>query len=300
MGGGRRLTIEYSNTTGGSPQKTLRALFALPVRRVDRLETTFERNDGSDARGLRYSHSPSAGGVGWTADFQTNGQQKSIETSAAYATGTTDNAVTLALGNGSVSTTTSTRGSLLYLDKHVYAAQQISSGFMLVDSGGYPGVRVNVNDSVVGRTGKDGTLLVPSVSPYRESSVTLDERDAPLSVRFGPAQRIAPRARSGSIVRFSPSIEHSASIALVDDHGKPILPGSTIRLAGASEEFPVGEGGEAFFTSVRSGPLDLEGNVGNDRCAVHLTVPALSDDTIDLGRHVCAAVALAPPASTRP
>jgi len=65
------------------------------------------------------------------------------------------------------------------------------------------GVRVYSNNQEVGRTDREGRLLVPNVGSYQETQITIDETDVPLDHAIGSLRRVvAPAYRSGALLAF--------------------------------------------------------------------------------------------------
>lgn len=65
------------------------------------------------------------------------------------------------------------------------------------------GVRVYSNNQEVGRTDREGRLIVPNVGSFHETQIAIDEADVPLDHSIGSMRRVvAPAWRSGSLLYF--------------------------------------------------------------------------------------------------
>src|SRR5262245_54055028 len=65
------------------------------------------------------------------------------------------------------------------------------------------GVRVYSNNQEVGRTDREGRLIVPNVGSFHETQIAIDESDVPLDHAIGALRRVvAPAYRSGALLHF--------------------------------------------------------------------------------------------------
>ena len=95
-------------------------------------------------------------------------------------------------------------GAAAYAGGQWYASRQIEDSFVAVQlAAPLDGVRVYSNNQEVGRTDRDGRLLVPHVGSFYETQITIDEKDVPLEYSIGDLRRVvAPPYRSGSLLAF--------------------------------------------------------------------------------------------------
>jgi outer membrane usher protein len=175
-------------------------------------------------------------------------------------------------------------GSLAWMDGF-YAARQIRDSFAIVDSGGVPDVRVYRENQEVGRTGKDGRLLVPALRPFDVNRLSLELTDLPLDARLDHSVRhVVPFGRSGTSVDFGVVRTRSAVLHLLDAAGEPVPAGAVARSGEA--EVPVGYGGMVYLPDA-IGVEVLQVRWPAGRCNARL--PALPDaePLPDLGAVAC-------------
>ncbi len=113
-------------------------------------------------------------------------------------------------------------GSLVLMDNRVFAANDINDAFVVVKTD-YPDVTVRYENQSMGRTDKEGYLLVPSISSYYGAKYDLDTLDLPAD-RTAPKveQRFAVKRKSGYLLHFPVERLRAASVVLHDSNGQPI------------------------------------------------------------------------------
>lgn len=180
-----------------------------------------------------------------------NGGQRSAYASASGGMAVTDDG-TLALSNA-----------------------RIGDTFAVVGIPQVPGVRLTGAGS--GTSSALGTVLLPSLAPYRRSQLQLDGRTLPLNRRFGTTTVELALAR-GSVARpiFASQEIRQLMLTITAPDGQPARVGSA--LYDSSGDFlgtVIGEG-NAIVDNERIGqPLFLD--IAGGRCQVHYTAPTRFD-----------------------
>ena len=122
-------------------------------------------------------------------------------------------------------------GSLLTVGGEVGAAPPIGDAFALVRVPDGPDVPVMLEGRLAGRTGADGTLVVPGLSSYSGQRISIDADALPIDFQVGAVERrISAPLRGGELVEFEASRYRASSGRLLDAQGHPIA-GATIALA---------------------------------------------------------------------
>lgn len=177
-------------------------------------------------------------------------------------------------------------GSLAWMDGF-YAARQIRDSFAIVDTGGVPDVRVYRENQEVGRTGKDGRLLVPALRPFDVNRLSLELTDLPLDARLDHSVRhVVPFGRSGTSVDFGVVRTRSAVLHLLDAAGEPVPAGAVARAGEA--ELPVGYGGMVYLPDA-AGVEILHVRWPAGRCDARLPPLPDAEPLPDLGSVACQA-----------
>jgi outer membrane usher protein len=183
-----------------------------------------------------------------------------------------------------------TRGSIALLGGEVFAAREISDGFAVVDTSGFEGVRVYLENREIGTTNAHGRLLVPSLRPYESNQLRVESSDLPLNARIdSPALRVAPYYRSGAIASFGITATADVLLRVLDRDGRPEPEAASARVDGNALWFPVGLDGRLYLQDVHAGST-VEVASDGDRCSFAIgALPASAGGVPDLGDVVCEA-----------
>ena len=118
------------------------------------------------------------------------------------------------------------RGALSIADHGIYPSDWIDDSFAVVDTG-IAGIRVDDENREVGRTGSNGTLLLPDLRSYQLNHLSIDPLDAPADATVPFTTRdVRPADRSGVIVKFPIKRSHGALLLLTDVAGNAMPVGS--------------------------------------------------------------------------
>ncbi len=198
---------------------------------------------------LGYSRSvPTDGGIGWRADIadsRLNGTQYQADitwrTSALQIQAGAFGARGHDTQWGDVS------GSVVLMDGGAFAANRISDSFVLVSTDGMEDIEIRQENQPVGRTNRNGHLLLPWVNAYYGTKFEIDPLDLPANVATPVVeQRAAARLGSGRIVRFPVRRLRAATVVLHGGDGKPLPPGTMVTLNGEAST-RTGWDGVAYF-----------------------------------------------------
>lgn len=215
---------------------------------------------------------PSNGGFAWDASWanQSSGgdyrqgslrwRNQKIDTSAGFY-GDNDNSTEWA----------DLSGSLVFMDRRFFAANEVTDAFVLVKTG-YPDVTVRYENQSMGRTDSDGYLLVPRISAYYPAKYDIDALDLPADMTVSRVeQRFAVRRQSGFLLNFPVEPLHAASVILHDPQGNPLPVSSQVLRPGQATAY-VGWDGLTWLENLQGeNALEVVTPDGR-RCATHLTI----------------------------
>jgi len=120
-------------------------------------------------------------------------------------------------------------GSLVWMDRQVFAANQIDDAFVVVSTDGYKDIPVRYENQLVGQTDKNGHLLVPWSSAYYRGKYEIDPLNLPANVQSpNVEQRVAVRRGSGYLLEFPLTRIIAASVVLVDAQQRELPLGSNV------------------------------------------------------------------------
>lgn len=143
-------------------------------------------------------------------------------------------------------------GAIVVAGGGVFATNRIDDAFAVVDVGASD-VVVKHQNRPVGRTNRQGRILVPRLNSYERNTVSIDPENLPVDASV-PATRevVVPAYGSGVVLDFGVSdTPNAALVELVDADGIPLPVGLSGRLRDG-DEFVVGYDGQAYLTGLRA------------------------------------------------
>lgn len=140
-------------------------------------------------------------------------------------------------------------GSLVVMDKALFAANRIADAFVLVSTG-EPGIPVRYENQRVGNTNGKGHLLMPWATGYYRAKYEIDPLGLPPSIETPLVeQHIAVKRGSGYRLSFPVRRSVSARIVLRDSAGAALPVGAAVSVNGTSGTY-VGWDGFLYLESV--------------------------------------------------
>lgn len=179
-------------------------------------------------------------------------------------------------------------GSLVWMDKHVFAANRINDAFVVVSTDGYAKVPVRYENQLVGETDQSGRLLVPWSSGYYRGKYEIDPLNLPANV-LSPSveQRVAVRRGSGYLLEFPLTRINAASIELVDEHNTPLPLGATVLHEQSGAAAVVGWDGLVYLDRLAPQNTLRVTLGGGTSCQVQFALPESSEQVPMIGPLVC-------------
>lgn len=249
--------------------------FALGGRRSASLSADGSRRE--QAATLSYQNDPPAGlgsgyrltaragaGGGAEASYVRNFSALSATAQASYA-------------RGDAGLRLSAAGGLGWLDSRLFAARSLGQSFAAVRVEGLPGVRVYADNQPVGRTGRDGFIVVPGLRAFERNAIRIEQGDLPLDAMLDSEEiAIRPFARSGISLRFPVRRERGALLRVRLESGGDLPAGALVRVEGRPEALVAVSGGIVYVPGL-VGTARLTANWAGGRCDIFVTVPE-SDD----------------------
>jgi outer membrane usher protein len=181
----------------------------------------------------------------------------------------------------------SARGSLGMLGGRPFAARQLGASFARVQVGDHEGVRVYADNQLVGVTGRNGSLVVPSLRAFDRNVISIDTSDLPLDVQIGETEvAVRPFARAGAVIRFAARRERGVLMQVSLEDGTALPAGALVRADGNPEMFVVASGGEVYLPALE-GSAWLEASWDGRTCRFQATVPETDDPQPRIAGLVC-------------
>ena len=196
--------------------------------------------------------------------------------------------------DGIASTTVSVNGGLVAMNGGVYATRPIQDGYALVRVPDVGGVRTYVSNQEVGRTNKEGNLLVPNLLSYYGNILNISDQDVPLDNSVAAVRKtVAPPYRGGALIVFPVHrVQSAQGLVQLEIDGQTIAPSFgqlTVTTTSGSLESPIGERGEFYLENLAPGPHDASVQYGDISCAFTLSMPISAAPSVALGTLRCEA-----------
>ena len=258
----------------------------LTLDRATTLHLSAQQEEGREHLGAQISRAVPVGeGLGYrlAIDGASSGESKelasfvqynaraasfSLDSYAAQAGDTRDRRVEAAVG-----------GAVSYAGGRFALSRQIDDSFVAVQlAAPLEGVRVYSNNQEVGRTDRDGRLVVHRVGSFYETQVSIDERDVPLEYNLGELRRlVAPPYRSGSRLAFD--VRRLRAI-----EGRLPAANATVTLEGGGTtiEFGTGRDGRYYLEDLAPGRYEAHLRAEGRDCRFVLDVPPSSTPITEL------------------
>lgn len=290
------LTLSASRSNGLANQTQLLALLTLPFGTTDTgpADTTVSlggqtsRVDGkSTSYGTLDLQHPVPVGEGW--GYYLHGQTDDLYTGGVAYWGKYGRySVDGSRANGQSAVRGAVAGGIGLVGGHAFIAPPIDQSFALISVGDVAGARVLQENLDVGRTGDDGTLILPRLPSYTPVNIAIDPTTIPLNSSLGQTvQKVVLLDRTGIVVRFESRRERNALIRLTLPDGTPVPAGAVARVAGRTDPYPVAMGGEVYITDL--GDLqDVDVIWRGQTCRVAIALEKNAPPVADLGPFVCA------------
>lgn len=194
---------------------------------------------------------------------------------------------------GSAHYSANVAGGIVAVGGGVYATRPVQQGFALVRVPGVQGVRVLASNQEVGRTNRNGNLLIPNLLPFYGNRLAIEDQDVPMDFELTETTRtVAPPHRGAAVVTFPiRRIQAVVGVLKLRKGNTLVVPAFaelSASIAGAPVLSPVGKGGEFYFESLPAGRHSAELRFRGETCRFTLNVPGdTSAPMVDLGTLTC-------------
>jgi len=241
------------------------------------LAVSMERSkEGEDLQRVNYSRAvPVGGGVGYNLGYATGGNRDAYrQADVTWRLQSVQLQAGVYGNSGEMTRWADASGSLVWMDAGVFAANRIDDAFVVISTNGYGDVPVSYENQTVGRTDRNGHLLVPYSSGYYRGKYEIDPMDLPPDVLAPQVeQRVAVRRGSGYLLEFPLRRVLAASIELVDGNRQPLKLGSKVTHEESGSQAVVGWDGLVYLENLSPhNRLQVEVE-GGGRCSVEFDLP---------------------------
>jgi outer membrane usher protein len=282
------MQIFARRAVAGRSQTTFGIFLGIPLggRRSASASVDYDVGGKANANASFQSDPPAGEGSGYRVDASA-GRTNQVDGQYSLNTALASFTAQAGYGRGGAGVRLSMAGSLGLVRGQAFASRRMGSSFGTVQAAGLPNVRVYADNQLIGRTDKEGNLIVPSLRAFERNLIRLDEVDIPLDVQL-PETEIAvrPFGRSAAIVAFAPRRERGALLKIVLEDGSALPAGATLSTEQGTEGFITASGGEVYVPNL-TGTVRLRATWGEKSCMVDVTVPANDDPQPRIEGLVC-------------
>nr|WP_276554665.1 fimbria/pilus outer membrane usher protein [Pseudomonas peradeniyensis] len=243
-----------ANREVGDSQWAVQAQLVIPFDLRGTLAFSAERSkDGQDLQRVNYSQAvPVGGGVGYNLGYATGGNRDDYrQADLTWRLQSVQLQVGAYGSSGEMTRWADASGSLVLMDAGLFAANRIDDAFVVVSTSGYADVPVRYENQQIGRTDRNGHLLVPYSSGYYRGKYEIDPMELPADVLAPQVeQRVAVRRGSGYLLEFPLKRVLAASLVLVDADQQELKLGSRVRHQESGGEAVVGWDGLVYLENL--------------------------------------------------
>ena len=227
------------------------------------------------------------GSYGWRVSGSAQDGYKRLAAEGSYRSDKAILSGRVAGENERASASATIEGSLVATKSGLFLGNPIADSFAIVDAG-VEGIDVSYENRFVGKTRKDGKLLISELRAYQRNKISIDPEKLPLNASVSETDKfIAPRTKSGVLVDFGVKKDGNGLIVvLTDAKGAFIPPGTKITVAGKSEPFLMGYDGEVYLTDIEA-HVSLTAEGANTTCAANFDFQAEKETQTSIGPLQC-------------
>lgn len=249
---GRRLSafVNVVQTRVGRSELLISAglTMSLSPRSSASLQTSSDRRGASGA--LSWSRSGDVdGGVDMRAGISSAGGQSRLLGGATMRGSSGQIGADVQLNQHGVATRAFASGAAVWLGGRPILTANVGQSFAVVQTG-QPGVDVTLENRPAGRTGRDGSLLLPNLPANAPARIALDYDGVDLDHEAARVDMVArTHGSGGAIVAMPIRLVKAATIHIVKPDGTPMPMGAVVRRPEGREDV-VGYDGIAYLTDI--------------------------------------------------
>ncbi|QXI40915.1 fimbria/pilus outer membrane usher protein [Pseudomonas xantholysinigenes] len=280
-----------ANREVGDSQWAVQAQLVIPFDLRGTLAFSAERSkDGQDLQRVNYSQAvPVGGGVGYNLGYATGGNRDDYrQADLTWRLQSVQLQVGAYGSSDEMTRWADASGSLVLMDAGLFAANRIDDAFVVVSTNGYADVPVRYENQQIGRTDRNGHLLVPYSSGYYRGKYEIDPMELPADVLAPQVeQRVVVRRGSGYLLEFPLKRVLAASLVLVDGQQQELKLGSRVLHQESGGEAVVGWDGLVYLENLAAHNHLQVDKADGGRCQVDFDLPEGQGPIPLIGPLVC-------------
>lgn len=265
--------------------------FIIPLDFGVSINAGIQRNNAGNYREQvgASKNAPTEGGLGWNLAYSGDrGKNSYQQADATWKSrhGTIQGGV---YGeSGKYTNWADLSGSIVLIDKDIFLSDKINDAFVLVSTDNYPGVPVTYENQKLGKTDRQGHLLIPAVSSYYPAKIDIDTLPLPINI-VAPkvSDKVSVREGSGVVIDFPVKKVLSANIKLHDSQGQPLPIGTQVTEQNSQQTTVVGYGGLAYLTNLQKNNILNVHQADNSTCQIAFEIDENNQSIAQIGPLIC-------------
>lgn len=199
-------------------------------------------------------------------------------------------------------------GSVVAMDKEVFFGRNTGeNSFVIVKVPKYKNIGVYSGGRLIGKTNKNGKILISNIPSYSVNRISIDANDLPLNVKINEeSKKVALYKNSGIVLEFPIKSSYGTLARLIQENGQAIPAGATVKFVdmdkGKIQEkmynqnkqdneeynFPVVQNGVVYITDLNIGENNLQAEWDDSKCIFSINYAIKQDSYLpNLGDVIC-------------
>jgi outer membrane usher protein len=231
---------------------------------------------------------PVGTGYGYRVHADDDTSIKHTDADLTYQNGTGTYEAQATLGAGQSALALEESASLIWMGQYLARSRTINDSFGVVEVPDLGGVKVFANNQLVGTTSSHGIAVIPSLVPYQQNTVRLDDDGVPVEINLDLAERkVVPKSGTGVLMKFAAHRDQGAMLVLTTEDKTPVPLGAQVRVVGQDNSYEVVLGGEVFIPSL-SFPAHFLASWDKGQCEVTVEQAPAGEALPRIGPLICA------------
>jgi len=251
-----------------------------------------KRDDGEIQRVTVQKSQPPGNGFGFRADMVNTNDKDYVDGAVSYQNSYGLYKADVTGSSGDADYGVSAAGGIGYIDGSVFFSRPITDSFAKVKVDELEDVRVYYYGNEVGRTDRNGQLIVTNVRSYHDNRIDIESQDIPINYSISSLTRyISPSFRSGSVVEFDVSrIQAVTGNLYIVREGKKTPAEFTrlfVQVKDGVVEGLVGRNGEFYLENLPPGGHPAKTMYRGEECGFDIMIPESDETFLYLGEIIC-------------
>ncbi len=254
---------------------------------------SYSGGSGNETKKISIQKSiPSGNGFGYGADLRNSGDSTYVNGDVLYKNNT--GIYGLDYSNKSIDTgyKISVSGGIGLIDNSIFFSRPIYDSFAKVKVDNLEGVRVYKSGNEIGRTDKDGKVIVPNIRSFHDNRIGIESSDIPINYNIESLkQYISAPYRSGSLVEFNVSkIQGFGGFVNIIENGAEVpaeFGNISVNARDKTIHGFIGRDGEFYIENIPLGKHPATVIYKGKECIFDIIIPDTDEIMVDLGEITC-------------